>query len=312
MTRGKSEWGKARSSKRGASIWGLGLIAAISLTVAAWEHYAGPPAIGSTVGQATASEGVPVTTRWTLDAAGPGQQNSLTSVYLVTCQKTQIKGTGFLLTSGIVVTNEHVVRDCAHNELQATSSLGETVEFKNSVVDPRRDLALLRPARSLKGGLKLGEDANPPLETRVTTWGFPLSYNGPPPLLSVGYVAGYTAATDGGIPVRHIVVNGAFNPGNSGGPLFVANDNRVVGVVVSKWKLLSQNAPMVIRGLRRSATKTSGTFSLTMPDGTVKSVSNEEAVASVLEEFYNRAQVVIGEAIAVSELKAFIAAQPNF
>jgi len=196
--------------------------------------------------------------------------------------------------------------------LQATSSLGETVEFKNSVVDPGRDLALLRPARALKGGLKLGEDPSPPLGKPVTTWGFPLSYNGPPPLLSVGYVAGYSAATDGGMPVRHIIVNGAFNPGNSGGPLFVENDNRVVGVVVSKWTLFSQNAPTVIQGLRKSATKTSGTFSLTMPDGTVRSVSNEEAVASVLEEFYNRAQVVIGEAIAVSELKAFIAAQPNF
>jgi hypothetical protein len=30
------------------------------------------------------------------------------------------------------------------------------------------------------------------------------------------------------------VVNGAFNPGNSGGPLFISGDNKIIGVVVSK------------------------------------------------------------------------------
>jgi len=34
-------------------------------------------------------------------------------------------------------------------------------------------------------------DANPPLEAAVSTFGFPLSFNGPAPILSVGYVAGY-------------------------------------------------------------------------------------------------------------------------
>jgi hypothetical protein len=46
-----------------------------------------------------------------------------------------------------------------------------------------------------------------------------------------------------------------------------------------------------------------------MPDGSVRGVSNEEAVALVLKEFYDTVQVVIGEAISISELKAFISAQ---
>jgi hypothetical protein len=46
---------------------------------------------------------------------------------------------------------------------------------------------------------------------------------------------------------------------------------------------------------------------MTLPDGTTRGVSNEEAVSLVLEEFYNTVQVMIGEAISVSELKDFLA-----
>ena len=291
---------------------GRTLIAAGSLALAACQHYPGTSATGSAVDQASVADNVPVATRWALDAAGEVQRNSITSVYLMICTKTQMKGTGFLLKSGIIVTNEHVVHGCAHHEMVARSSLGETIQFKNLATDLGRDLALLRPAKTLSGGLDLGQDVSPPLGTTVTTWGFPLTYNGPPPLLSVGYVAGYNAAPSRGTTVRHIVVNGAFNPGNSGGPLFVANENKVVGVVVWKHRLLSPDVPTVIGGLRNSMTRTSGTFSETMPDGSVRAVSNEEAVARVLEEFYKTVQVVIGEAIAVSELKTFIAAQSQF
>ena len=194
----------------------------------------------------------------------------------------------------------------------ARSARGEVVQFKNLVTDVGRDLALLRPTKALSGGFDLGQDVNPPPGTPVTTWGFPLTYNGPAPLLSVGYVAGYNAAQSGSTTVRHIVVNGAFNPGNSGGPLFVANDNKVVGVVVWKHRLLSPTVPTVIGGLKNSKTFSTGNFSETMPDGTVRGVSNEEAVARVLEEFYQTVQVVIGEAIAASELKAFMDAQLQF
>jgi S1-C subfamily serine protease len=285
---------------------------AVSLALAACQHYPGTSATGSVVEQASITDGVPVATRWVLDAAGEVQRNSITSVYLMTCPKTERMGTGFLLKSGIIVTNEHVVHGCAPHEMVAKSPLGETIQFKGLAIDPGRDLALLRPAKTLSGGLDLGQDVNPPLGTPVTTWGFPLIYSGPAPILSVGYVAGYNAALSGETIVRHIVVNGAFNPGNSGGPLFIANDNKVVGVVVWKRRLLSQLVPTVIGGLKKASSKFFGTFSFTMSDGTVRPVSNEEAIALVIEEFYDTVQVVIGEAIAVSELKAFIAAQPQF
>jgi hypothetical protein len=44
-----------------------------------------------------------------------------------------------------------------------------------------------------------------------------------------------------------------------------------------------------------------------MPDGSRRELTEQEAVAAALEEFYNMVQVMIGEAISVSELRAFLA-----
>ena len=108
--------------------------------------------------------------------------------------------------------------------------------------------------------------------------------------------------------MKHIVVNGAFNPGNSGGPVFISNSNKVVGVVVWKQRLFSENVPTVIAGFeRKGGVAISGRFSKTLPDGSVEQVSDQEAIGLVLKEFYDTVQAMIGEAIAVSELKAFLA-----
>jgi S1-C subfamily serine protease len=43
-----------------------------------------------------------------MDAAGPAQRKSLGAIYLIVCPATGA-GTGFLLKSGVLVTNSHVV-----------------------------------------------------------------------------------------------------------------------------------------------------------------------------------------------------------
>jgi hypothetical protein len=65
--------------------------------------------------------------------------------------------------------------------------------------------------------------------------------------------------------------------------------------------------PVAINGLKhpRGGMMT-GTFTKTLPDGRVTPVMDSEVVGDVLEEFYNLVQVQIGEAISVSELRAFI------
>jgi S1-C subfamily serine protease len=250
---------------------------------------------------------VPVATQWVLDAAGPTQRNSITSVFLLVCPVTQKKGTAFLLSSGMVVSNEHVVHGCDTTNLFGSTPKADRITFRKIVVDADRDLALLRPAVALKGGLELGSDVDPKLGSAVSTLGFPLIYNGPAPLLSVGYVAGFNAVKVGNRTVKHIVVNGAFNPGNSGGPVFFSQDNKVVGVVVWKRNLFSNTVLTVINDLYHPNLRSSTNLVRTMSDGSTQGISQQEAIATVLEEFYGMVQVMIGEAISVSELRAFIA-----
>jgi S1-C subfamily serine protease len=249
---------------------------------------------------------VPVSTQWVLDAAGPAQRAAIRSVYLLVCPKTGKKGSAFLLSGGTMVTDNHVVDGCGSGDLWAISPMAERISFSKVITDPSRDLALLRPARRLEGGLELGSDVSPKVGTTVTTWGYPLIYNGPAPLLSVGYVAGYNDAHIGQTIVKHIVVNGAFNPGNSGGPLLAASDNKVVGVVVWKMRVIPEWVQTVISGLGHPSAVTCCAATVTLPDGTKRGISNEEAASLVLQEFYDTVQVMIGEATSVSELKAFL------
>ncbi len=104
--------------------------------------------------------------------------------------------------------------------------------------------------------------------------------------------------------VKHIVVNGAFNPGNSGGPLFRTNDNRVIGVVVAKFHLYP---PIVAQAIKAMADAQSGVlYQGTDEHGSPKSYTEGHVTAVVLEQFYKTTQVMIGEAISVSELRAFL------
>ena len=258
------------------------------------------------------SKEIPAATQWLLDAAGPTQRNSIKSIFLLKCPATQMQGTSFLLTTGIVVSNEHVVHGCTEHNLFAITPLGKYLTFSKVVTDPVRDLAALRPTEKQEGGLDLAtKEGGPSLGEPVTTWGFPLIYDGPAPILSVGYVAGYRAAPahNSFKTVKHMIVNGAFNYGNSGGPVFAANDNKVVGIVVWKTLLFSDNVTSIINGFKNAQSGVSGVFRVTQPDGTQQSVTNEVAIGAVLDEFYKTVQVVIGEAISVSELKDFLTEQ---
>jgi hypothetical protein len=267
-------------------------------------------ALGMLLGAAAAvrgqTDGVPTATRWTVDAASSDQRGSIKFVFLMVCPVTQKKGTSFLLSSGIVVTNDHVVKGCSAGDLYADTPLGKRLKFRKLISDGERDLALLRPSEPVQGGMDLGSDDGLTLGSQLTTWGFPLIYNGPSPILSVGYLAGFNAVSTRAGVVRHLVVNGAFNPGNSGGPVFAAGSNKVIGVVVWKQRLFSNNVPLIIQRFESPSSKMFGNFSITLPDGTTKGISDQEAIGAVLDEFYSMVQVVIGEAISVSELKAYL------
>ena len=238
-----------------------------------------------------------------LDAAGPQQRESLSAIYLIVCPGVGA-GTGFLHESGAVVTNSHVVATCDETTLIGLTSSNRQIRFSKIINDPGRDLALLIPKDTLSHGLRLLAKDNPPPGTEVSTWGYPLLYNGATPLLSVGYISGFRTDSSNGRSVKHIIVNGAFNHGNSGGPLLVAQTNQVIGVVVLTFHFYPPQIKQIIDRLSQEGSGL--VWSGKRPDGTAFTVSEAQVTATVLKEFYDKTQVMIGEAIAGSEVRAML------
>jgi len=123
-------------------------------------------------------------------------------------------------------------------------------------------------------------------------------------LLTVGYLSGFAAETVKDSPIRHLVVNGAFNPGNSGGPLFQCQDDKVIGIVVSKHAPITPFLQSTLDALSKNP---SGfIYTATDEGGNKKKFSEAQIVAELLSYFREMTQVVIGKAIDVAELKDFL------
>jgi S1-C subfamily serine protease len=265
----------------------------------------------------TDQKNFPIATQTLLNGVTSTESKSvIKSVLMIQCPKDGIKGTGFVLSGGgTITTNSHVIGNCSADELVGTSAVSnEPVKFSGLVRDPDRDLALLCATKPLPFDLKLSGSEKPAVETEVETWGYPLRYQSPAPLLSRGYVAGYWAEQrrqdngQPGKPVEHLIVNGALNPGNSGGPLIDRATGKVIGIVVEKWTLFSPNVESVVTALEHPGGGFGGGVPIYVryPDGEVKQVSQTEGIRVALKEIYDASQVMIGEAISVSELNAFI------
>jgi len=257
---------------------------------------------------------IPVATQTLLDGVkSPESKSVIKSVLRIECPKDNIKGTGFVVSGfGIITTNAHVVGNCSAAELVGGSPVSnDQVKFSSIEKDSNRDLALLCPTKALPFSLKLNGDEKPLVETEVETWGYPLRYNLTAPILSRGYLAGYDEGLDaeGRLKnpiVEHLIGNGAFNPGNSGGPLIDRATGKVVGIVVEKWTMFSPLIETAIQGFSHPRAAIGGTFTRIDAQGHQVVMSDQEVTALVLKEFYDASQVMMGEAISVSELNAFI------
>lgn len=247
---------------------------------------------------------MPISTRWLLDAVGGVGRSAINSVYMIVCPETGQKGTGFLLHSGYVMTNWHVIEGSSIDNVRAISSRGIDVSFNDLIVDQNRDLVALTPDETIEGGISISDEEDVNVGTQVSTWGYPLGYNGPAPLLTIGYLSGFNEITAGSSIVKHLVVNGAFNPGNSGGPLFIAGRDEVIGVVVSKHVPVPPGIASALQALAR--TRSGVQYPGRDAQGNEVSFSEAQIVAELLRYFRGLLQVVIGEAIAGSEVITFL------
>lgn len=249
---------------------------------------------------------LPISTQWLVNSTGQVNTALALSVVLIVCLNTGSKGTGWLCSDQHIVTNEHVVKNAGPNQIIIVFPDGRQVQPINKIEDIDVDLAVLTlPDRVQETPLKIKTDITD-IGSRVCAWGHPLGYNGPAPILSVGYIAGFSdyKRTQTSPLYKRLVVNAALNPGNSGGPILVWGEDTVCGVAVTKHAPISQSLQSTINAL--STNKSGLQFSGQDAQGNPISFSESQLVADVLKYFQSMTQVVIGEAVSPLDLVAFL------
>ena len=148
-------------------------------------------------------------------------------------------GTGFFITEdGLLITNEHVVRDAAQVRLVTSAGL---ISAKVAKVDAANDLALLK-AEGKFSPLPVAASRGVKMGGTVATVGFPnIGLQGFAPKLAKGEIASLSGAGD---DARYFQISVPVQPGNSGGALVDERGN-VVGVVSAK---LSARAALAASG----------------------------------------------------------------
>ncbi len=232
--------------------------------------------------------------------------HALGSILLVLCPKSGSKGTAFFLESGVVVTAAHVIGKTRPKDIVGVTSSGDHVEFSRVMLDEKSDLALLRPTRQHASGLRLSLDGDPDLGAPLWAWGFPFGYVGPAPLVTVGYLAGHSTSKVGRRHIKHLIVNGAFNIGNSGGPICREDSADVVGVVVNKKLPLDPFVDSALEALAQQ--KVGPLFTAVNANGSSKPLTQSELLSEVFAYFRSCLQVMIGEAVSVRELRRLLSA----
>jgi serine protease Do len=141
-------------------------------------------------------------------------------------RKTNSLGSGFIVdTSGIVVTNNHVIADA--DEINVIMNDGTKIKADLVGVDKKTDLAVLKfkPVKPLIA-VKFGDSDKLRLGEWVIAIGNPFSLGG---TVTAGIVSARNRDISSGPYDNYIQTDAAINRGNSGGPLFNL-DGEVIGV----------------------------------------------------------------------------------
>jgi hypothetical protein len=173
-----------------------------------------------------------------------------------------------------------------------------------------RDLAILYPMwdvidknqnLKLKEGYKLNSSMKTELGREVYTFGFPLGYNGPSPVLTKGYISGFNETAK---KVRHLILNAGINPGNSGGALIDMESKNVIGVIVSKHAPIPEFYMYLMKELSKQDVGLQ--YQFTDGFGNKLLMTDAQMIANLLLYFREMTQTVIAEAIDVYELIEFL------
>lgn len=195
---------------------------------------------------------LPRSTEWTLEAENASGRSILESIYRIYCVESLTNGTrimgrpstGFLLANGYMITARHVVQGYAPSDIIALSAYNEKITFEGSIFDTPggRDIAILKPAVNMEGGLELSDDEKLCVGEQIATFGFPYLGDSTSfenertmPLLSMGFLSGYDDYAEDIDSIKYYIINGGVTIGNSGSPIFKYRDEKVAGMVVRKF-----------------------------------------------------------------------------
>lgn len=135
------------------------------------------------------------------------------------------QGTGFLLSGGLLVTNEHVIES---NDV----ILGIDEDEKEIIFDPiysskEHDMAILRPKRAIGGGLKLSTKKML-VGSEIVVIGAPDEHSG---TITEGIISSYRNMNG----LDYMQISAGVHKGSSGGPV-LGMDGLVYGLVTFKHK----------------------------------------------------------------------------
>ncbi len=150
-------------------------------------------------------------------------------------EQVPVLGSGVIIDrAGVVLTNEHVVRDA--EQIKVTLTDGRTFDARLVGADSNYDLAVLKMAASDIPVAELGDSEHVMVGEWAIAIGNPFGFllNEYQPSVSLGVISAKgrdikQAAGTGGIYKNMIQTDAAINPGNSGGPL-VNGEGKVIGI----------------------------------------------------------------------------------
>ncbi len=236
---------------------------------------------------------------------------AVASVFRLVSPARNKSGTGFLHSSGRIVTSAHLVEGCKPSEVYIIPPIGKQTSAVKIVVDSELDIALLTPKDKIeRKGLSIGGRKNLPVGAQLAAWGYPDGYSGRVPLLCVGWFSGVrTTKAPSGESVKRFMVNAAFNKGNSGGPVIDVRTGEVVGMVCSKLAPLPRHINTALQALEQH--KQGFMAERTRPDGSKERLTQSQLLAEVLQHLRGQTQLVIGEAVTGDDIEGFLATHPE-
>jgi serine protease Do len=206
---------------------------------------------------------------------------------VVTIKTTTSTGSGSIITpEGLVITNEHVIREAKNGNVKIINTDGKTYDGKVLTIDRKNDLALVKIISSDRfSALSFADQGSILVGQKVFAIGSPFGLSG---TLTTGILSRVASNGD-------LQTDARLNPGNSGGPLLNSH-GEIIGVNKSILSPdgrsntgigFATSAPIAKEFINRSAnfipTKTSPNIAtLPNPQSTITaSVSPQSAIVSV-------------------------------